>query len=196
VAYYIDTSALVKLVVAETETKAFRSWLAQEPRWPVACDLVRTELLRTIRRAAPDRVVRAREVLDALTLMDVPTAVFEEAGRLQPPELRFLDALRLAAALDLGDDLEGIVTYDERLALAAESMAFQRSHPLEILLGPVVHSSVGEWSRGSPVVVPNCCVPSKAYGSDAMDEAGLLALRESAGSATSGEYIAAVLTPA
>ncbi len=119
--YYIDTAALVKLVVAEAETEAFRSWLAQEPRGPVACDLVRTELLRVVRRVAPDRVVRAREVLDALTLIEVPTAVFEEAGRLQPPELRSLDALHLAAALDLGDDLEGIVTYDERLALAAKS---------------------------------------------------------------------------
>ncbi len=120
-AYYIDTSALVKLVVAEAETEAFRSWLAQEPRGPVACDLVRTELLRVVRRVAPDRVVRAREVLDALTLIEVPTAAFEEAGRLQPPELHALDALHLAAALDLGDDLEGIVTYDQRLALAAES---------------------------------------------------------------------------
>lgn len=120
-AFYIDTSALVKLVVAEPETQALRVWFAHQPRQPVACDLVRTELLRTVRRAAPDRLVRAREVLDALTLTDVLTAVFEEAGRLQPPELRSLDALHLAAALDLGDDLEGIVTYDERLAQAAES---------------------------------------------------------------------------
>ncbi|MDH3683246.1 MAG: type II toxin-antitoxin system VapC family toxin [Acidimicrobiia bacterium] len=121
VAYYIDTSALVKLVVAEAETEAFRSWLAQGQRQPVACDLVRTELLRAVRRAAPDRLVRAREVLDALALTDVRTAVFEEAGRLQPVELRSLDALHLAAALDLGDDLEAIVTYDERLAAAAEA---------------------------------------------------------------------------
>jgi uncharacterized protein len=121
VAYYIDTSALVKLVVAEPETDAFRSWLAREPRGPVACDLVRTELLRAVRRAAPDRLVRAREVLEALTLIEVATATFEEAGRLQPAALRSLDALHVAAALDLGDDLEGIVTYDERLALAAES---------------------------------------------------------------------------
>lgn len=120
-AHYIDTSALVKLVVAEPETEAFRAWLEQEPREPVACHLVRTELLRAVLQGAPDRLVRAREVLDALTLTDVLTAVFEAAGRLQPAELRPLHALHLAAALDLGDDLEGIVTYDERLALAAES---------------------------------------------------------------------------
>lgn len=121
VAYYIDTSALVKLVVAEPETEAFRLWLAQEPRGPVACDLVRAELLRVVRRAAPDQLVRAREVLESLTLTEVATATFEAAGRLEPASLRSLDALHLAAALDLGDELEGLVTYDERLAMAAES---------------------------------------------------------------------------
>ena len=41
------------------------------------------------------------------------------AGRLDPTTLRSLDALHLAAALDLGDDLDGLVTYDDRLAEAA-----------------------------------------------------------------------------
>jgi predicted nucleic acid-binding protein len=47
--------------------------------------------------------------------------VFEGAGRLEPSGLRSLDAIHLAAALDLGDDLEGLVTYDDRLAEAAVS---------------------------------------------------------------------------
>jgi len=58
-------------------------------------------------------------VLDALTLVDVTAAVFEVAGRLDPVGLRSLDAVHLATALDLGDDLEGLVTYDDRLADAA-----------------------------------------------------------------------------
>lgn len=47
------------------------------------------------------------------------TAIFEAAGRLDPTILRTLDAVHLAAALDIGDELEGIVTYDDRLAEAA-----------------------------------------------------------------------------
>lgn len=120
-ACYVDTSALVKLVVEEPETEALRAWLAAADRSPVSCDLARTELLRAVRRAAPDRTVRAREVLDAITLVTVRTAIFEQAGRLDPPVLRTLDALHLAAALDLGDDLEAVVTYDERLAQAARA---------------------------------------------------------------------------
>jgi predicted nucleic acid-binding protein len=121
VAHYLDTSALVKLVVAETETDALRAWLAAAERDPVSSDLARTELMRAVRRAAPDRVVQARAVLDAVTLLAVTTAVFEDAGRLDPAIVRSLDAVHLAAALSLGDDLEGLVTYDGRLAQAASA---------------------------------------------------------------------------
>ena len=120
-AHYLDTSALVKLVVAEDETAALRAWLGAEERLPVACDLSRAELMRAVRRAGPDRVVRAREVLDSIALLDLPTPLFEDAGRLDPTMLRTLDAIHLAAALDLGDDLQAIVTYDDRLAEAARS---------------------------------------------------------------------------
>lgn len=120
-AHYVDTSALVKLVVAEAETEALRGWLTSAERVPVSCDLARTELLRTVRRGAPNRVVQARAVLDSITLLEVPTSMFEEAGRLDPTLLRSLDAVHLAAALSLGDDLDGMVTYDDRLADAARS---------------------------------------------------------------------------
>ncbi len=116
-----NASALVKLVVAEAETDALRAWLVAAERDPVSSDLARTELVRAVRRAAPDRVVQARAVLDAVTLLEVSTAIFEEAGRLDPVIVRGLDAVHLAAALSLGDDLAAIVTYDDRLAEAARA---------------------------------------------------------------------------
>ncbi|TDE14237.1 PIN domain-containing protein [Jiangella asiatica] len=128
-AHYLDTSALVKLVVAEAETAALRTWLQETDRTPVSCDLARTELIRAVRRAAPDRVVQARAVLDSITLIQLATATFEEAGRLDPRLLRTLDAVHLAAALELGDDMESIVTYDERLAEAAQNNAIPVTAP-------------------------------------------------------------------
>ncbi len=119
VAHYLDTSALVKLVVEEPETEALRGWLAETDGEWVSSDLTRTELLRAVRRVVPERLVLARQVLEAITLVDLRTSTFEEAARLDPPDLRTLDALHLAAALDLGDDLQAVVTYDERLAEAA-----------------------------------------------------------------------------
>ena len=128
-AFYIDTSALVKLVVREPETDGLRDWLAETPRDPVTCDLARTELLRAVRRVAPDLLVQVRMVLDVVTITEVTTAVFEAAGRLDPAILRTLDAIHVAAALDLGDDLEGMVTYDERLAQAAEQNGIRVRSP-------------------------------------------------------------------
>jgi predicted nucleic acid-binding protein len=61
-------------------------------------------------------------VLDSLVLVTLSTSLFEQAGRLEPDLLRSLDALHLAAALDLGDDLDGVITYDDRLAEAAVAL--------------------------------------------------------------------------
>ncbi len=117
--YYLDTSAAVKLVVAEAGSAALRSWLAGLDAEVVSSDLLRTELLRATRRGAPAQMRQARAVLDSVTLMSVPAATFERAGEVGPDSLRSLDALHLAAALELGDELQGVVTYDERLAGAA-----------------------------------------------------------------------------
>lgn len=120
-AHYVDTSALAKLVVAEPETDALRAWIHAGQPPLVSCDLARTELLRAVRRGTPDRMVQARAVLDSITLMTLSTATFETAGRLEPASLRTLDAIHVAAALELGDDLDSIVTYDLRLAAVADA---------------------------------------------------------------------------
>ncbi|MCY3862625.1 MAG: type II toxin-antitoxin system VapC family toxin [bacterium] len=118
-AFYVDTSALVKLVAAEPETPGFQSWRAQQHRDLVAGDLVRTELLRAARRLTSAHVLAATEVLASVRLVRIGEHIFEQAGHLDPPSLRSLDAIHLASALDLGRDLEGIVTYDNKLAEAA-----------------------------------------------------------------------------
>jgi len=122
VAYYLDTSAAVKLVVEEVGSKALRTWLMTAKEPIVSSDLLRTELLRATRRSAPDHVQQARMVLDSIVLITISTALFEHAGTIEPDLLRSLDALHLAAALDLGDDLDGIITYDDRLSSAAMAL--------------------------------------------------------------------------
>lgn len=126
-AHYMDTSALVKLVVSEPESEALRTWIRETEPLLVSSDLTRTELLRVTRRASPENVLAARCVLSALHLMTLSTSTFEAAGQLDPTILRTPDAVHLAAALELGDDLSGVVTYDERLAESA------RHHGIPVL---------------------------------------------------------------
>ena len=119
-AWYLDTSAFLKLVVEEEASAAMRSWVSTDPEL-VTCDLLRTEALRATRRLTPAAVSRAREVLATVAVGAVTSDCFERAGELDPGLLRSLDAIHLAWALALCDDLDGIVTYDERLANAARS---------------------------------------------------------------------------
>ncbi|MEJ3404808.1 type II toxin-antitoxin system VapC family toxin [Rathayibacter sp. YIM 133350] len=120
-AWYVDTSALVKLLVTETESAALRRWLVASPRILITSDLTRTELMRAVRRGAPGLATQARVVLESVSLVSPARDTFDAAGRLAPATLRTRDAIHLASALELGDDLEGVLTYDSRMANAAEA---------------------------------------------------------------------------
>jgi predicted nucleic acid-binding protein len=61
--------------------------------------------------------------------MTVPTSIFERAALLPPAKLRSLDAIHLASALALGDELRGFVTYDEVLAESATQSGLRVTSP-------------------------------------------------------------------
>lgn len=115
---YLDASALVKLVVREAESAALQSWLGGRDD-VVSCNLARTEVLRAVSPSGPDAVVHARRLVDEIELIQLDDELLDLAGELEPP-VRGLDAIHLAAALELGDELEAVVTYDSRMASAAE----------------------------------------------------------------------------
>lgn len=123
--YYLDTSAAVKLLIAEEGTNSLIRWLESHEDRVFSSDLLRTELLRVTRRAAPDLMVQARAILDALMLLTLSTELCERAAILAPRPLRSLDAIHLSAAMELGDDLRGLVTYDQRLAAGAERLGIE-----------------------------------------------------------------------
>ena len=125
-AVYLDTSAAVKLVQREDGSDALRGWLAAHPEQTLASSaILHTELLRATRRGRPDLLGRARELLDAVVLIEVGWEVRERAGMLDPDGMRGLDALHLASALALAEDLDGVLTYDARLRAAAEGLGLR-----------------------------------------------------------------------
>lgn len=118
-AYYLDTSAAIKLIVSEDHSEAMFFWIQARDHEIVSSDLLRTELLRVVRRGAPNLLQTAQWLLDSLTLITLPSRTFTRASKLEPNQLKSLDAIHLAAALELGDELDAIITYDNRLAEAA-----------------------------------------------------------------------------
>jgi predicted nucleic acid-binding protein len=117
-AFYVDTSAYLKLVVAEPESRALRAWVGKQQDGAFASELLRVEALRTARRHSAEAMVLAREGLNAITLVNVTSDICDRAAELDPTIMRSLDAVHLATALSAGDALSCVVTYDQRLAEA------------------------------------------------------------------------------
>src|SRR5947207_2860290 len=115
---YLDSSAIVKLVVPEPETKALREVLRS---WPerVSSVVARIEVERVAGRIGGGSVRRARSVLSRIALVDLDEPVVRVAAALDPLELRTLDAIHVATAISLGGDLGALCAYDARLAAAA-----------------------------------------------------------------------------
>jgi predicted nucleic acid-binding protein len=110
---YVDTSAFLKLLVREKHSATLREALTGASLW--SSTLLDVEAHRSARRlgVAADDVASA---LDKVALLAPTASTFASARDIGPTTLRTLDALHLATALELGDELEAVVTYDDRLA--------------------------------------------------------------------------------
>ena len=125
---YFDSSALVKLVREEPETAAVRA-LVDRSSVRYASALVRAEVPRALRRHGPRATARAQLLVEELDLIAIDDVLLDEAALVAGAALPTLDAIHLASALALRDDLEGFVTYDARLAAAAEAEGFRVESP-------------------------------------------------------------------
>jgi len=125
---YLDSSAFVKLITPEAETRALGAYLR---RWSmvVSATLLRTEALRAATRASPATVLAVRRALRDVAFVELSRDLLDLAGTLTPPGLRSLDAVHVAAALSLGDDLDELVTYDVRMAAAATASGLVVTSP-------------------------------------------------------------------
>ena len=123
-ALYIDASAAMKLVVEEPESWALADALAGDQL--ISSEICRVELGRVLQRLGlgqgADRLVRG--VVERIELLRLDDQILDRASEVGPNDLRTLDAIHLASALAIGRELDAVVTYDRRLAAAAEGAGF------------------------------------------------------------------------
>ncbi|MGI8785105.1 MAG: type II toxin-antitoxin system VapC family toxin [Acidobacteriota bacterium] len=128
---YLDSSALIKLVVREPETTALFALLKD---WSerISSSLARVEVLRSLRRIGAHSSTRRRaeQVLARIALIAIDDDIVAAASALEPADLRTLDAIHLGTALSVRGDLAALVTYDLRLALAAARAGLQVWRPV------------------------------------------------------------------
>ncbi len=126
----VDTSALAKLLVEETESAALRSHLAERSAAGDSfciSSLAVTELRRLALRLEIS-AERLPPVTTPFTVVRLTEATLQLAGRLPYPYLRTLDAIHLASALSV--EAGGLLTYDSRQAECASSEALTVSTPV------------------------------------------------------------------
>jgi uncharacterized protein len=127
-ATYLDSSAVVKLALAEAESGVLRAYLRRR-RPLVSSALARTEVMRALLAGGEPAMSRGRDVLRTVDLVRVHDRVLDAAGVIVPSQVRSLDAIHLATAQLLGEDLGQVVTYDDRMADAARRLGLKAVSP-------------------------------------------------------------------
>jgi hypothetical protein len=119
-AYYLDTSAALKLVKLEAETPFLEAWLEAQhfPRL-ISSDLLRTELIGNILRFVPEGLQRAHDLIEQISFLKIKTEICTQAVMHVGLGLGTLDAIHLASALACSPEIQGLVTYDKRLIEAS-----------------------------------------------------------------------------
>ena len=115
---YLDTSATAKLLQEEAESRALGLYLRSAATPLVTSRVGIVELRRVGRRVgAADR---ADALAATLVVVELDEIVEREALEVDA-RLRTSDAIHLATAILMGDELTAFVCYDERLATAASA---------------------------------------------------------------------------
>lgn len=124
---YVDASALVKLIIAEPESVALEDALDTEPAVTSSAVLA-VELFCTAYRrgVATSRVER---VLARVPPVSVTEAILQAAQEPSARPLRALDAIHLASARSLEEDLRVLYTYDGELQAAADQVGIEVAAP-------------------------------------------------------------------
>lgn len=127
---YLDSSALVKLIQVEAESDALGRYLQQhQSDRQVSSLLARVEVVRAVRPNGAHLVPLAHRQFSRMSLVPMHRGLLDEAADLEPAGLRSLDAVHLASARRLGDELRAVVTYDQRMQAAADSLGLPTAAP-------------------------------------------------------------------
>jgi predicted nucleic acid-binding protein len=127
---YLDSSALVKLALAEPESPALASWLAERAEYAlVSSALHRTEVLRAIWRAEPAALPRGQRIIRRVERVVLSYDVLDNAATVPPQKLGTAGAIHLASALAIRQDLVAFVAYDKPLLDAASEAGLPVASP-------------------------------------------------------------------
>jgi predicted nucleic acid-binding protein len=125
--WYLDSSAILKLIFQEDESNALVRTITDQC---VTSSISRIEVIRIVQRTNPGSLGFAREELSKLILVPISEAVIRIAESFAGlATLRSLDAIHVASALLVQNSIEGLVTYDMTMARNARELGLVVQSP-------------------------------------------------------------------
>lgn len=125
--WYIDSSAIIKLIKPELETKTL---LQQLPRSITTSQISRVEVIRTINLNFAELLEDAYDILSDIPMIAVDHSVLLATENLPTfIKLRALDSIHMATAFSMKSEIEGIVTYDKEMVKSASALGFKTMSP-------------------------------------------------------------------
>jgi predicted nucleic acid-binding protein len=125
--WYLDSSAILKYVFAEPERPAMVKALTSQA---ISSELARLEVKRAVYRINPKDIALANEELSRVNFVSISNQVLTVAESFTGSvTLATLDAIHVATAISLGNQIDGIITYDKQMLTNARNMGIKVLSP-------------------------------------------------------------------
>ena len=125
--WYMDSSAIIKLIKPEKESAAL---IKKLPPSLITSRISRVEVARTIAKHEPDLLDATYDILADIQMIPVEDSIITIAENLPLHiDLRSLDSLHIASALAIRNTLKGIITYDKEMVRAGVALGFNTMSP-------------------------------------------------------------------
>jgi len=127
IAWYLDTSAILKLIILENESLALRAFIGEEN---ITSVYTRLEVARTLKNYSQEAHKTAGLILKTLSLVPIDLSLISQAQLIiETSELKAPDALHVASAIACAPLIAGIITYDKAMAAAASRLGVRVEAP-------------------------------------------------------------------
>jgi predicted nucleic acid-binding protein len=125
--WYLDSSAILKYVFAEPERPAMVKALTSQA---ISSELARLEVKRAVYRINPKDIALTNEELSRVNFVSISNQVLTVAESFTGSvTLATLDAIHVATAISLGNQIDGIITYDKQMLTNARNMGIKVLSP-------------------------------------------------------------------
>ncbi|UNX55650.1 type II toxin-antitoxin system VapC family toxin [Georgenia sp. TF02-10] len=126
---YLDSSVALRTILDVPERERLQSWMQAAGTTFVSSRLLRTEVIRVLRRDGRP-LVDATPLLDRVGLLEIGRETHTIAESIER-HVRTLDALHLATALLIGEPVT-VATHDSTMKDVAEHLGLLVTDPVEL----------------------------------------------------------------